>query len=200
MRLASRGPQQTLGFTGRSPGYGIAVTTARDGATRGMPVTEDDAATVARLALERGWSVGTAESLTSGSVATVLGAAPDAARWFRGSVVAYAREVRYHLLGVPRGPVVSEAAAISMARGARRELRADVVVSTTGAGGPSGEDGQPPGTVWVAVASPQGRHAEVHHLDGEPAAVVRATTALAVGLLRRVLEDGTAIGNRDTRT
>ncbi|WP_377644828.1 CinA family protein [Oryzobacter terrae] len=165
------------------------TTTHDEATTTGTEGVDADAAQVARLALARGWSVGTAESLTSGSVASVLGAAPDAASWFRGSVVAYAREVKFHLLGVPRGPVVSEAAAVSMARGARRELRADVVVSTTGAGGPQSEDGQPPGTVWLAVAWPGGRHAEEHHLPGDPAEVVAGATALSVRMLRAALEE-----------
>ena len=156
------------------------------------PLTQeaiDDATAVARLALERGWSVGAAESLTSGAVASALGGAPQASSWYRGTVVAYSREVKFHLLGVPRGPVVSRAAALAMARGAQRELRADVAVATTGSGGPDPEDGQPPGTVWLAVAWPHGRLAEEHHIDGEPTEVVAAATARAVRLLRRALEE-----------
>lgn len=148
-----------------------------------------DAEEVADLARNAGWSVGAAESLTSGAVASRLGAAPGAAEWFRGSVVAYSREVKFHLLGVRRGPVVTREAAVSMARGACRELRADIAVATTGAGGPDPEDGQPPGTVWIAVAWPRGVHAEEHHFEGDPSEVVEATTARAVALLREVLED-----------
>jgi nicotinamide-nucleotide amidase len=156
------------------------------------PSTDDPAAAaedVARLALSRGWSVGAAESLTSGAVSSVLGAAPRASEWFRGSVVAYSREVKFHLLGVPRGPVVSMTAAGSMARGARRELGADIAVSTTGAGGPDPEDGRPPGTVWLAVAWPGGVRTEEQSIDGDPSEVVAAATARAVDLLREVLED-----------
>lgn len=151
----------------------------------------DTAEAVGRSALSLGWTVGAAESLTSGAVASALGAAPQASDWFRGSVVAYSREVKYHLLGVPRGPVVSRSAAVSMARGACRELGADVAVSTTGAGGPDPQDGQPPGTVWLAVAWRGRWHAEQHSFPGSPSAVVEATTAQALALLRRVLENPT---------
>ena len=157
--------------------------------TQGAPVREAEA--VADLARSRRWSVGAAESLTSGAVASVLGAAPRASEWFRGSVVAYSREVKFHLLGVPRGPVVSRAAAVSMARGACRELGADIAVATTGAGGPDPEDGQPPGTVWLAVAWRQGVRAEQLDVEGDPEEVVSTSTARAVQLLREVLEDPT---------
>lgn len=151
---------------------------------------DDDAAAVARLAAQRGWTVATAESLTSGAVASILGAAPHASAWFRGAVVAYASEVKFDLLGVPRGPVVCRPAAEAMARGACRRLGADLAVGTTGAGGPEPQDGQPPGTVWLAVVWPGGVHAEEHHRDGDdPAAVVDFTTARAVALLRQVLDD-----------
>ncbi|WP_392544476.1 CinA family protein [Oryzobacter telluris] len=165
--------------------------------TRDSAMLDRDAEAVARLAFDRGWTVGTAESLTSGAVAAALGAAPGASQWFRGSVVAYAKEVKFHLLGVPRGPVVSERAAVSMARGACRELRADLCVATTGAGGPDPEDGEEPGTVWLAVASPLGFWAEEHHIVGDPSTVVETATARALALLRSALEDdGTSRAGR----
>jgi nicotinamide-nucleotide amidase len=108
---------------------------------------------------------------------------PGAAEWYAGGVVAYGREVKHALLGVPEGPVVSREAAVAMARGAARLLRADLVVALTGAGGPDPQDGCPPGTVWLAVVSPLGERAELQQFDGAPAAVVRAATARALELL-----------------
>ncbi len=136
-----------------------------------------------RRARALGWRVGTAESLTSGSVASALGVGPGAAEWFAGAVVAYGREVKHTLLGVPEGPVVSREASVAMARGAARLLHADLVVALTGAGGPDPQDGCPPGTVWLAVVSPAGERVELRHFDGAPAAVVHAATARALELL-----------------
>ena len=65
-------------------------------------------------------NVAAAESLTSGRVAAQLGAAPEAAEWFRGGLVAYHDQVKHGLLGVPDGPVVCDRAARQMARGAAR--------------------------------------------------------------------------------
>jgi nicotinamide-nucleotide amidase len=142
---------------------------------------------VARLATERGWSVGTAESLTSGAVASALGAAPDASSWFRGGVVAYSSEVKRNLLYVDPGPVVSARCAQQMARAAAALLGAHAAVSTTGAGGPDPQDDQPVGTVFIAVYTPQGEVVAEHHFDGPPEAVVEQTLDRALALLAEQL-------------
>jgi len=143
---------------------------------------------IAELACEQGRSVATAESLTSGRVAAGLGAAPDAATWFRGGLVAYHDEVKHGVLGVAPGPVVSDRSARQMAEGAARVLGADVAVATTGVGGPDEQDGQPPGTVFIGVRLDG--HVTCHELDldGDPQEVVEASTLAALELLRRALE------------
>jgi PncC family amidohydrolase len=54
-------------------------------------------------------------------------------------------------LGVPEGPVVSEEAACAMAEGAAKALGADVGLGVTGVAGPAEQEGQPVGTVFMAV-------------------------------------------------
>lgn len=109
-------------------------------------------AVVGRLLEERGLTLAVAESLTGGLVASRLVAVAGASAWFRGGVVAYASEVKHDLLDVPDGPVVSEAAATAMADGVRRRLGADVGLATTGVAGPTEQEGQPVGTVWLGMA------------------------------------------------
>lgn len=109
-------------------------------------------AVVGRMLVERGLTVAVAESFTGGLVASRMVAIPGASDWFRGGVVAYASDVKHTLLGVPEGPVVSEAAAKAMADGVRRRLGADIGLSTTGVAGPTEQEGQPPGTVWLGLA------------------------------------------------
>ncbi|EME22233.1 CinA family protein [Rhodococcus triatomae] len=150
-----------------------------DGSDRSADLLEK----LARLAAARGVTVGTAESLTAGAIAARLGAAPDASSWFAGAVVAYSRDVKHGLLGVPEGPVVCEDAACAMASGARDLLGADVVVAVTGAGGPGEQDGQPPGTVWLAVSDPTAVRAERRRFDGDPEAVLEQTVLRALEML-----------------
>lgn len=145
---------------------------------------QDLAADLATALDRRGWTVATAESLTGGTIATVLAAAPDAGSWFRGTVVAYAAEVKFDVLDVPPGPVVTEECATTMARSAARLLGADLAVAVTGVGGPDPDEGQPAGTVWFGLASPDGVRSEKVVYDGSPSDVIAATTERAVALLR----------------
>lgn len=106
---------------------------------------------VGSLLMARGWSLGLAESVTGGLVASRIVSVPGASRWFRGSVVSYASQVKHDVLDVADGPVVSESAAAEMATGARRVLGADVGLSVTGVAGPDEQDGQPVGTVFLGM-------------------------------------------------
>jgi nicotinamide-nucleotide amidase len=110
--------------------------------------------TVGHLLRASDLTLGVAESLTGGLVGSRLSNVVGASEWFRGGIVSYASEVKFDVLGVPEGPVVSEAAAKAMAVGARRVLGSDVGLSFTGVAGPAEQDGQPPGTVFVGLALP----------------------------------------------
>ncbi len=87
---------------------------------------------------------------------------------------------------MPEGPVVSEQAACAMADGARRVLGADVGLSITGVAGPTEQDGQAPGTVFVGFASP-GRTTQAvrFNVPGDRARVRDYATIAALDLLRR---------------
>ncbi|SEB44695.1 nicotinamide-nucleotide amidase [Paramicrobacterium humi] len=143
----------------------------------------DIAERIAEVAGRGGLTIAVAESLTSGAIASVLGAASDASTWFTGGVVAYASAVKFELLSVEKGPVVTASAAEQMAAGVRDLLHSDIAVAVTGAGGPEPQDGQPGGTVFLAVASADGVHVEKRSFDGSPSEVVHATVAEALTLL-----------------
>ena len=158
--------------------------------------TMEDA--VARLLVEQGLTLGLAESLTGGLVASRLVNVAGSSGWFRGSVVAYSPEVKFELLGVSPGPVVSEEAALQMAEGARRVLGSDVALSVTGVAGPAELDGQPPGTVFIAMALPQ-RSTEVLgvRLPGDRDRVRQFSAISALDLLRRRLLERAGVTQGD---
>ena len=152
--------------------------------------TADDlAARIGQLAQAAGIEVAVAESLTGGSLSSRLAAAPDSSTWYAGGVVAYETRVKYEVLGVPDGhPVVTEEAAAAMATGVAELLRAAATVAVTGAGGPEPQEGQPPGTAWVAVCLHGKVTTELHHFAGEPAAIVEKTQLQALRSLHDRLE------------
>ncbi len=152
---------------------------------------------VAGLLLARRLTLGTAESLTGGLIASRLVDVVGASRWFRGGVVAYTPDVKQDVLGVPAGPVVSEAAAVAMARGAARLLRADVGLGITGVAGPESEEGVAPGTVYVGLALP-GDEVETATLTlpGDRPRIRQYSAISALDLLRRRLSALPALPER----
>jgi nicotinamide-nucleotide amidase len=142
---------------------------------------------VARRLQAAGLTLGLAESLTGGLVAARLTAVPGASDWFRGSIVSYASEVKFDLLGVTPGPVVSRSAAEQMATGAARVLGADVGLAVTGVAGPTEQDGQPVGTVWMGLALDGHLEAATVRLPGDRDRVRQFATISLLDLLRRRL-------------
>ncbi len=143
---------------------------------------------VAALLVERGLTLGVAESLTGGLIAARLVDVPGASTWFRGGVVAYDAAVKYSVLGLPHGPVVTEEAAVAMAQGARRVLGAEIGLGVTGVAGPDSQEEIAPGTVFVALALPSGTTPSRQlRLPGDRTRVRQYSSISALDLLRRTL-------------
>jgi nicotinamide-nucleotide amidase len=104
------------------------------------------------LLRKRGMTLGLAESVTGGLVASRLVSVPGASDVLKGSVVAYAVGVKRSVLGVDADHVVSEECARQLAVVARRVLGSDVGLGVTGVAGPDDQDGQPAGTVFFGLA------------------------------------------------
>jgi nicotinamide-nucleotide amidase len=151
---------------------------------------QDLAERIGAVAREQGLTIGVAESLTGGLVSSRIAAAKKASRWYRGAVVAYASEVKYDLLGVPEGPVVSEPAARAMSAGAAKLLEADVAIALTGVGGPEPQDGQPPGTVFLSIYRGGDERAHERHIEGgDPTEICANACTEALRMLAEYLED-----------
>lgn len=141
-----------------------------------------------------------AESLTGGQLAAALTAVPGASAVFRGSVTAYATDLKAAILGVD-GVLLDQVGAVhadvarQMAEGVRRVCRADLGLATTGVAGPEPQDGQPVGTVFVAVAGQETVEFEQCHFglgDGPPAQdrarIQHLSVAAALHLTLRYLD------------
>jgi nicotinamide-nucleotide amidase len=150
---------------------------------------DDETMESATLALmrARGLSLGLAESVTGGLVAGRLTGVPGASDVLRGAVVSYASEVKFDLLDVPEGPVVSEAAAAAMATGVRHVLGADVGLALTGVAGPAEQDGMPVGTLCVGIDDGSVVVARTFRLPGQREQMRQMSVITALDFLRRHL-------------
>ncbi len=166
------------------------------------------AADVLRLLRVRGETLAVAESLTGGLVAAEITSVPGSSGTFRGSVTAYATELKREVLGVDgtlldtHGAVNPQVAA-QMAAGVRKVLGADWGIATTGVAGPRSQDGQPVGKVFVAVDGPLGADSDCSgggkvaalRLNGDRAEIRRESVRSVLALLLRELT-GEQAGNK----
>ena len=138
--------------------------------------------------LARGWTIGTAESMTSGSVAARLSILPGSTAVYRGSVVAYAQDLKSSVLNVApeileEFGVVSAETAMAMAEGAADMLGVDVSIAVTGSAGPEPLE-HPPGTVAVAVRTPEQTKARLVRLPGDRERLRAYTSTMSLHLAR----------------
>ena len=139
------------------------------------------------LLRSRGWSLGLAESVTGGLVGARITSVPGSSEVFKGSIVSYATEVKQSVLGVSPGPVVTETAALEMARGVRRVLGCDVALALTGVAGPAEQDGMPAGTLCVGLVWPDGELTRTLRLPGVREQMRQFSVISSLDLLRRTL-------------
>lgn len=132
--------------------------------------TEDlsPAGAMGRLLEKKGWTLSSAESCTGGNIAHEITLVSGSSAYFKGSVVAYANEVKEKVLGVDKEDLLEEGAvsrtvACRMAEGVAHLMNTDCAIATTGIAGPGGGTAEKPvGTVWIAVKC--GDRLDVRHL------------------------------------
>ena len=152
---------------------------------------------VHRILIERGKTLAVTESCTGGAIASKFTAMAGASAYLLGGVVAYSNDVKRDILGVD--PVslecfgaVSEVVALEMAEGVRRITGADYAIATTGIAGPGGgSKHKPVGTVWMAVATPEGSRAIMRNSGTDRGQIISRASAYAIEMLYEELTKAT---------
>ncbi|HEV7332946.1 MAG TPA: competence/damage-inducible protein A [Flavisolibacter sp.] len=149
---------------------------------------------ISKLLKEKGATLSTAESCTGGYIAHLLTSLPGSSAIFLGAVVAYANSVKENVLGVEGKTLqdhgaVSEQTVIQMAAGVCNRLQTDYAIATSGIMGPDGGSTEKPvGTVWIAVASNEGKtSAQKFHFRFDRMRNIELAANNALLLLRRFL-------------
>ena len=142
---------------------------------------------------EKGKTVSTAESCTGGNVARLLTSIPGSSAYFKGSIVAYANDIKTKILRVApsdiaRHGAVSEEVATQMAAAVRSLMDTDYGVATSGIAGPAGGvPGKPVGTIWIAVASELQTTAKLLHYGNNRENNIQRTSTAVLDLLHTML-------------
>jgi nicotinamide-nucleotide amidase len=111
--------------------------------------------------------------------------------YYKGSVIAYSNSVKTQLLGVQdyiitKYGAVSENTVKEMAVGARKLLKTDFAVATSGIAGPDGgTEEKPVGTIWIAVASERGTVCEKRVFGNDRITNIKRFSLAALNLLRK---------------
>lgn len=124
---------------------------------------------VRAVMVEKGWTLSTAESCTSGRIASSLTSVSGASDYFLGGLIAYQNDIKITHLGVTsemieRNDVVSKPVVEQMVRGACQFFHSDFALASTGYTG-GGSDRVTSGTVWIGWGSENEVHSMVLTTD-----------------------------------
>ena len=148
---------------------------------------------IGKLLSENKQTISTAESFTSGAIASTITRISGASNYFHGSVVSYSNQVKINQLGVSKFDLsekgaVSETVVKQMSIGVQKLMGTDFAIATTGIAGPNGGTEEIPiGSVWIGIASPRGVSAHRFNLGKGRDRIVRKAVFLALGLLLKEL-------------
>lgn len=152
---------------------------------------------VFKLLSQQGKTMATAESCTGGYIAHLMTSIPGSSAVFKGSVISYANEVKENVLQVSSEHLethgaVSREVVESMASNVRQLMQTDVAIATSGIAGPDGGSPEKPvGTVWMALATPEGVRSECFHFGnaGGRMKVIYRAAVRAYNMLRQYLQN-----------
>lgn len=150
---------------------------------------------IGELLLEENMSLSTAESCTGGYIAHLITSIAGSSRYFKGSVIAYANEVKMDMLGVKEETLiaygaVSEETVIQMALGAQKQFNTDYAIAVSGIAGPDGGTNEKPvGTIWIAVAGPDKTQAKKYQFGNNRERNIRLAAVTALNVARKMMLD-----------
>ncbi|MDB4533704.1 competence/damage-inducible protein A [Vicingaceae bacterium] len=152
---------------------------------------EDLASLIGELLINKKQTIATAESCTGGYISHLITRVAGSSDYYKGSVIAYANEVKMAELGVKQNDLdaygaVSQQVVEQMAVGVQQKMKTDYAIATSGVAGPTGgSDEKPVGTVWIAVATPEGVISKKHLFGKLRDVNIERAAITALGMLRK---------------
>lgn len=125
----------------------------------GFEEDESIQAIIGKKLTEQSKTLSVAESCTGGKIAELITANSGASKYFKGSIVSYATQVKKEILNISEDiidehSVVSKQVAKAMVKNVRKLFKTDYAIATTGNAGPTkGDADADVGTVYIAIAT-----------------------------------------------
>lgn len=132
-----------------------------------------------------------AESCTGGLIAHRLTQIPGSSDYFERGIVAYSNQAKIEILKVPaniinKNGAVSAPVAEKMAAGVREISNTTLGLGVTGIAGPAGGSAEKPvGTVFIALAAPEGVVSKKYNLAGDREQIKILSAQIALDWVRR---------------
>jgi nicotinamide-nucleotide amidase len=146
---------------------------------------------IGQLLANKNQTIAVAESCTGGTICKRITAVPGASNYFIGGIIAYNATIKIKELGVNeqligKYSVVSNEVAEAMAIGIQEKYQTTYAIATTGNAGPTKDDtDETVGTVFIAVATPNGVFSEKFYFGTPREKVIERATNKALELIRK---------------
>lgn len=148
---------------------------------------------VGKLLLNEKRTLSTAESCTGGYISHLITSVSGSSSYYMGSVISYDNRIKMEQLNVSSDTLksvgaVSQETVEQMAIGVKEKLKTDFSIAVSGIAGPDGgSDEKPVGTVWIAIAHPDGVYSKKFIFENNRERNIRRTALTALNLLRKII-------------
>ena len=150
---------------------------------------------IADLLIQNNLTVSTAESCTSGLLASRLTDVPGSSQYFKGGSVCYSNELKINDIGVDRDLIekygaVSEEVAESLAKNIAKKNNTDIGIGITGIAGPDGgTEKKPVGLVFVGIFYKNNLYIKRYNLTPDRITNRELTVTLCLNEIRKILRN-----------
>ena len=150
---------------------------------------------IADLLIQNNLTVSTAESCTSGLLASRLTDVPGSSQYFKGGSVCYSNELKINDIGVDRDLIekygaVSEEVAESLAKNIAQKNNTDIGIGITGIAGPDGgTEKKPVGLVFVGIFYKNNLYIKKYNLTPDRITNRELTVTLCLNEIRKILRN-----------
>ena len=150
---------------------------------------------IADLLIQNNLTVCTAESCTSGLLASRLTDVPGSSQYFKGGSVCYSNELKINDIGVDKDLIerygaVSEEVAESLAKNIAKKNNTDIGIGITGIAGPGGgTEKKPVGLVFVGIFYKNNLYIKRYNLTPDRITNRELTVTLCLNEIRKILRN-----------